>query len=159
MHRTANDMTHVACTELSARGFAVPCVNSRYANNESQVEWPLAALDVKAGMAFLRQQPGIAKAVLFGHSGGGPAMSFYQAVAERGVAYCQAPARIDPCGNDLVGLPPADGIVFADADPGQPVMVLRGLNPAAAGESDAAAAKHIRDAGLRVMKQRFHTAA
>lgn len=136
MHRTANYMTHPACTELSARGLAVLCMNSRYSNNESQVDWPLIALDVKAGVAFLRRQPGVTKVVLFGHSGGGPTMSFYQAVAEKGAAYCQAPERIDACGNDLDGLPPADGIVFADAHPGQPVMVLRGLNPAAADENN-----------------------
>ena len=136
MHRTANYLTHPACTELSARGFAVLCMNSRYFNNESQVIWPNIALDVKAGVQFLRRQPGIAKVVLFGHSGGGPTMSFYQAVAEHGVAYCQDPHRIDPCGPELAGLPPADGIVFADAHPGQPVMVLRGLNPAVPDESD-----------------------
>ncbi len=136
MHRTANYLTHPACTQLSARGFAVLCMSSRFVNNESQVVWPLIALDVKAGVEFLRRQPGIAKVVLFGHSGGGPTMSFYQAVAEKGVAYCQEPARIDKCGNELTGLPPVDGIVFADAHPGQPVMVVRGLNPAVADESD-----------------------
>ena len=136
MHRTANYTIHPACTELSARGFAVLCMNSRFANNESQVVWPRIALDVKAGVEFLRRQSGISKVVLFGHSGGGPTMSFYQAVAEKGVAYCQDPARIDKCGDELASLPPADGIVFADAHPGQPVMVLRGLNPAVADERD-----------------------
>ena len=131
MHRTANYLIHPACTELSKRGFMVLCMNSRFANNESQVRWELIALDVKAGMDLLRKQPGITKVVLFGHSGGGPTMSFYQAIAENGPAYCRDPKRLVPCSEDLSGLAPADGIVFADAHPGQPVMVMRALMPVA----------------------------
>ena len=56
-------------------------------------------------------------------------MSFYQAVAEKGPAYCQAPERLVKCGGDLNGLKPADAIVFADAHPGNPVQALRSLNP------------------------------
>ena len=136
MHRTANYMTHPACTEFSRRGFEVLCLAGRFVNNESQVEWPLLALDVKAAIQFLRAQPGLTKIVLFGHSGGGPTMSFYQATAEKGLAYCQDKQRIDPCTNDLAALPPADGIIFADAHPGQPVMVLRGLDPSRPDESN-----------------------
>ena len=136
MHRTANYMSHPACTELSARGFAVLCMNPRFVNNEVQVNWDRIALDVKAGVEFMRRQPGIEKVVLFGHSGGGPTMSFYQAVAENGVAYCQDPARIAPCADDLRGLPRADGIIFVDAHPGQPVMVMRALVPAVRSEEN-----------------------
>ena len=68
--------------------------------------------------------------MLFGHSGGGPTMSFYQALAENGVGATAAIKRLVPCNEDL-GLPPADGIVFADAHPGQPVMVMRALMPVA----------------------------
>jgi pimeloyl-ACP methyl ester carboxylesterase len=96
-----------------------------------QVRWDQIALDVKAGMEFLRKQPGITKVVLFGHSGGGPTMSFYQAVAENGPAYCKDGKRLDPCTADLSGFPRADGIIFADAHPGQPVMVMRALMPVA----------------------------
>jgi hypothetical protein len=115
IHRVANYLSHMACTEFSKRGFMVLCMNSRFANNESQVRWELIALDVKAGMDFLRKQPGITKVVLFGHSGGGPTMSFYQALAENGPAFCRDPKRLVPCSEDLSGLTPADGIVFADA--------------------------------------------
>ena len=83
IHRTANYLAHPGCTEFSKRGFMVLCMAPRFVNNEVQVRWDQIALDVKAGMEFLRRQPGITKVVLFGHSGGGPTMSFYQAVAER----------------------------------------------------------------------------
>ena len=130
IHRTANYMVHPACTELSQRGFLVLCMNTRYFNNETFVDWDNIALDVKAGVTFLRKQPGITKVVLFGHSGGGPVTSYYQAVAENGIAYCNAPKKLVPCRGDLAGLPAADGIVFVDAHAGQPVIVTRVLNPA-----------------------------
>ena len=112
------------------------CVNTRYTNNEELVRFEEMALDVKAAIAFLRKQPGITKVLLFGHSGGGPTVSFYQAVAENGIAYCQKPERLVKCTDALANLPPADGIVFADSHPGNPVNVLRGLNPAVLNEKD-----------------------
>jgi hypothetical protein len=136
IHRTADFMHHAACTELSQRGFMVLCMNTRFEGNEELVRFEEIALDVKAGVTFLRRQPGITKVLLFGHSGGGPTVSFYQAVAENGLAYCKDPKRLTQCDDDLAGLPPADGIVFADSHPGNPVNVLRGLNPAVVNEND-----------------------
>ena len=128
-HRTANYLNHIACRELPSRGFLALCFNTRFQNNESQVRWEETPLDVKAAVEFVRRQPGITKVVLFGHSGGGPLMSFYQAVAENSPAYCQKLERLVKCGDDLRGLPPADAIVFADAHAGNPVQALRSLNP------------------------------
>lgn len=136
MHRVANYLSHVSCTEFSRRGFAVLCMNSRFDNNEVRVVWEQIALDVKAGVEYLKRQPGITKIVLFGHSGGAPTMSFYQAVAENGVGFCQDPKRLTTCDNNLAGLPRADGIVFADAHPGFPMTILRGFNPAIIDEND-----------------------
>src|SRR5437867_10154375 len=128
-HRTANYLNHIACRELASRGFLALCFNTRFQNNESQVRWEETPLDVKAAVEFVRRQPGITKVILFGHSGGGPLMSFYQAVAENGPAYCQKPERLVKCGDDLRGLSPTDAIVFADAHAGNPVQTLRSLNP------------------------------
>jgi hypothetical protein len=128
-HRTANYLNHIACRELPRRGFLAVCFNTRFQNNEAQVRWEETALDVKTAVEFARRQPGITKVILFGHSGGGPLMSFYQAVAEKGPAYCQGRNKLVQCGDDLRGLPPADGLVFADAHPGNPVQALRSLNP------------------------------
>jgi hypothetical protein len=128
-HRTANNLNNIACTELSKRGFMVLCWNTRFVNNEVAVRWEETPLDVKAAVEFARSQPGITKVVLLGHSGGGPLMGLYEAVAENGVGYCQAPARIVKCGNDVAALKSVDGIVFPDAHPGNPVQGLRALNP------------------------------
>ena len=129
MHRTANYLNHTGCRELSARGFMVLCMNNRFENNEIAVRWEQVPLDVKQGVAYLRKQPGISKIVLFGHSGGAPTMSFYQAVAENGTGYCKGSNKLVECGDDLADLPKADGIVFADAHPGNPAIVMRGINP------------------------------
>jgi hypothetical protein len=128
VHRTGNYLSHIGCTELSKRGYGVFCMNTRYENNELLVDWDRIALDVKLGVEFLRKQPGIKKIILFGHSGGGPTLSFYQAVAEKGLAFCKDPQKIVQCKDDLANLPAADGIVLADAHPGVPVILLRSLN-------------------------------
>jgi hypothetical protein len=105
IHRTADFLQHASCLELPRRGFAALCMNTRYEGSEFDVDWDRLALDVKAGVEFLRKQPGIDKIVLFAHSGGGPTLSFYQAVAEHGIAYCQDTHRLWPCRSDLAGLP------------------------------------------------------
>jgi hypothetical protein len=143
MHRTADFLKHPACTELSKRGFMVLCMNSRYENNEVGVSFEKLPLDIKAGVNNLRGQPGITKVLLFGHSGGGPLMSLYQAVAENGPAYCQGPEKLVQCTDELANLPPADGIIFADAHPGNAILVLRALNPSVANEDNPPTKKPI----------------
>lgn len=136
MHRSADFLKHSACTELSARGMVVLCMNSRYENNEVAVSFEKLPLDVAAGVRALRAQAGITKVLLFAHSGGGPLMSLYQAVAENGPAYCQGPNKLVQCTDELANLPMADGVVFADAHPGNSVLVLRALNPSVANEDN-----------------------
>ena len=134
VHRTSNFMTHVSTTELSSRGFMVLGMNPRFDNNEAAVNWEDIALDVRAGVRLLRAQPGITKVILIGHSGGGPTTSYYQAVAENGPTYCQGPNKIVECSSSrLAGFTAADkadGIIFMDAHPGNPINRLRSLNPA-----------------------------
>ena len=128
-HRTANNLSTNACTELSKRGFMVLCFNTRFINNEAQVRWEETPLDVKSAVDFVRKQPGITKVILLGHSGGSPLMSYYQAVAENGISYCQGPNKLSQCGPELAGMKPADGLLFAEAHPGDGVQALRGINP------------------------------
>lgn len=130
IHRTANFMETLACTELAKRGFLVLGMNPRSDNNEAAVWWNDIALDVKTGVEFLRSQPGIEKVFLWGHSGGGPTTTFYQATAENGTKYCNTPEKLIPCDSSLEGMPPADGVILVDAHPGNSVNVLRSINPA-----------------------------
>jgi hypothetical protein len=128
-HRTGNNLNNNACHELVRRGFVALCFNTRFINNETAVRWEETPLDVKAAVEFARTVPGVTKVILWGHSGGSSLMGFYQAVAETGVAYCQGANKLSPCGSELAGLRPADGIVFPDAHPGNGVQALRGINP------------------------------
>jgi hypothetical protein len=130
MHRNSNFLAHIGTKELSQRGFIVLAMNPRCDNNEARcAPWEDNALDVKQGVSSLRGQPGITKVVLLGHSGGGPTMSFYQAVAEHGVSFCQQPEKLIKCDNRLRDLPPADGLILMDAHPGNGVNALRSVNP------------------------------
>ena len=139
-HRTSNFMSHVATEELPARGHVTLGMNPRSDNNEAAVDWDLIALDVREGMRFLRGLDGIDKVVLIAHSGGGPTMSFYQALAENGPSYCQGEEKILTCDPErLAGFEPsdrADGIVFLDAHPGNSVNTIRSLNPAVTDEEN-----------------------
>src|SRR6266576_4208869 len=97
IHRTGDYLAPVSTQELPRRGFSVLGMNSRFKNNEAAVNWELIALDVRAGVRFLRSQPGITKVVLIGHSGGGPTTSYFQAVAENGTSYCKGLDKLSPC--------------------------------------------------------------
>ena len=136
IHRTANVLDQVHNAELAKRGFLVLAMNTRFDNNDTKVNYEELAFDVKTGIEFLRKQPGITKVVLFGGSDGGATVTFYQATAEHGPAYCQGPHKLVPCGNNLAGLPRADGIIVRDPTPGNSVTVLRSLNPAVVNETD-----------------------
>ena len=126
LHRTSNYLGYHGCRELSRRGYMVLCMNPRSDNNEALVRWESNALDVKTGLTFLRSQPGITKVLLYGFSGGGAATSFYQAVAEAGIGYCNGAAKLVKCGNELAGLPRADGIILVDTNPGNAASALAG---------------------------------
>jgi len=131
MHREANYMNNVACGEFARRGFMVLCMNSRFENSEASVKWESIPLDVGEGVKYLKKTLGPnGKIILYGHSGGGVTMSFYQAVAENGPAVCQGPNKLVQCGNDLKNLTPADGIMLSDGHPGNPILRLRSVNPA-----------------------------
>ena len=136
IHRVNNYLGHLAAMELARRGFAVLAMNSRFDNNEASVVWEHIALDVKTGIDYLTRQEGVRRVVLFGHSGGAASLSFYQAVAEKGTSYCDAPGKLTVCGKELQGLPKADALILVDASLGNPIGLLRGLNPAVATEGD-----------------------
>jgi hypothetical protein len=136
MHREANYLNNVACGEFALRGFLVLCMNSRFENSEASVRWESIPLDVGGGVTHLRKVLGPSgKIILYGHSGGGVTMSFYQAVAENGPVVCQGANKLVECGNNLKGLIPANGIILSDGHPGNPILRLRSINPAIADEN------------------------
>ena len=136
IHRVNNYLGHMAAHELARRGFLVLTMNSRFDNNEAAVLWEQIALDVKSGVEYLKRQEGVRTVVLFGHSGGAATLSFYQAVAEKGIGYCAAPGKLTVCGKELSNLPRADALILVDASLGNPAGLLRSLNPAVVTEGD-----------------------
>jgi hypothetical protein len=129
MHRNSNYLNHISTKELPARGFVVLGMNPRCDNNEAAcAPWENNALDVKSGVNYLRSQPGITKVILLGHSGGGPTMTFYDAVSEKGVAFCQQPGKLIKCSNSLAGLPHVDGVILMDAHPGNGINAVRSIS-------------------------------
>ena len=136
VHRTSNFMSLIATRELAKRGFMVLGMNPRSDNNEASVNFENIALDIKQGVEFLKKQPGITKVILIGHSGGGPSTTFYQATAEKGLAFCQDPHKLTQCTDELKDLPKADAMLLLDAHPGNTVNSMRSLNPAVLDEND-----------------------
>ncbi|MFM2444521.1 MAG: hypothetical protein RJB09_1707 [Pseudomonadota bacterium] len=136
IHRTSNFMNMIGTRELAKRGFLVLGMNPRSDNNEAIVRFENVALDIRQGVEFLRKQPGVTKVILIGFSGGGPATTFYQAVAEKGVSYCQGPNKLTQCPDTLKDLPKADGMLLLDSHPGNTVNGLRSLNPSVLDEDD-----------------------
>jgi len=131
IHRDSNFLSHLMTRELPKRGFVALGMNPRCDNNEAIcAPWENNALDVKQGVEYLRKLPGIKHVILFGHSGGGPTMSFYQAVAEAGASFCQQPQKLMKCSDALDGLPKADALVLWDSHPGNGLGVMRSLNGA-----------------------------
>lgn len=116
-HENSDFIGSVPCVQLAQRGFTVLCAKSEYAE-QAVAHWDNLAHDVGAGVGYLRGLDSVHKVVLVGWSGGGAIMSYYQNVADHGVSVCQDPARLDPCGDELAGLPPADGVVLLDSIPG-----------------------------------------
>ena len=129
MHRDSNYLSHISTKELPKRGFVVLGMNPRCDNNEAAcAPWENNALDVKQGVQYLRSLPGITKVILLGHSGGGPTMTFYQAVAEQGVSFCQQPDKLMKCDDKLADLPPVDGVMLMDAHPGNGINAVRSIS-------------------------------
>jgi hypothetical protein len=129
MHRDSNFLSHISTKELPKRGFVVLGMNPRCDNDEAKcAPWENNALDVKQGVEYLRSLPGITKVLLLGHSGGGPTMAFYQAVAEQGVGFCQQPDKLVKCSDALADLPPVDGVILMDAHPGNGINAVRSIS-------------------------------
>ena len=137
MHRTANRLSHISMEEMAKRGFVILGMNPVCHNNEALcTPWENNALAVRQGIEYLRRQPGITTVILMGGSGGGPTMSFYQAVAENGIDFCQQPQKLTKCSDELKDLPPADGVIFRDAHLGNGANALRSLNPAVVNDAE-----------------------
>jgi pimeloyl-ACP methyl ester carboxylesterase len=112
--------------QLVARGYRQLGVN--FYGDEITFEELLAP--IAAAVRYARSLPGVEKVVLVGHSGGGPELSYYAEVSEKGPAACQQPDRLIKCDTkDATDLPKIDGLVLAEANIGAPHRTIS-IDPA-----------------------------
>lgn len=133
LHSDENYLNFTGGKNLAARGFLTLCANVEHPDDPLEKKLP----SVSAAIQLLKQQPGIEKVVIFGHSGGATLMSCYQAVAENGPEVFRDPHRIVPMGEvpDLIA---ADGVMLIDSNFGNGVMTLISLEPGIQDESAGA---------------------
>jgi hypothetical protein len=112
-----NNFNYFIGQELAARGYRALLMN--YYGPETTMEEFFPA--IAAAVKYARSIPGVEKVVFATHSGGGPELTYYQEIAEKGPAACQEPNRLYPCkGDGLTGLPKVDGILLLDINIGAP---------------------------------------
>ena len=111
----ANTFNYFLLRELASRGYRALAVN--YHGPELEVEEFLPGIG--AAVKYARSVPGVEKVLFATHSGGGPVLTLYQEIAEKGPAACQEPSRLSPCrGQNLANLPKVDGMVLLDPNIG-----------------------------------------
>ena len=132
MHPYSSYANWQGCTDLAKRGFTTLCVDSNFTGNQyGYYGYEQHAPAIKAAVNYLRQQPGITKVLLFGHSMGGPLMSFYQNIAENGTSACTGKEKLSPCvTTNLANLPAADGVILFDTHLGEALATFTYIDPA-----------------------------
>ena len=120
--------------ELGKRGYRTIEIN--YYGRENTFEEFLQP--IAAAIRFARTLPGVDTVILTGHSGGGPELTFYQEIAEKGPAACQVSDRLYKCDESgLAGLPKADAMLILEANIGAPHRVM-GIDPSIIGRGPSA---------------------
>jgi pimeloyl-ACP methyl ester carboxylesterase len=137
MHPASHGFRHFSIEGLSEVGLAGLRLRSRFAGDDSTLIMEEIMLDIAAGVKFLREW-GCNKVVLFGHSGGGPLMSFYQSQAESPTVQW-TPAG-DPPNLTTAELPAADAIITSGAHLGRHRSLAERIDPSVIDENDAFAA-------------------
>ena len=137
IHPRVDFTHHYSFPRLLAAGIACLGANTRSPNNDTDTVHEEIILDVGSCVRFLKAKKGIDNVVLLGNSGGGSLSAFYQAQATRKPSERTATA---PCGGRThlrdVEMPPADGLLLVSAHRGQGKVVLEGIDPSVADESD-----------------------
>ena len=134
MHSDEDYLTFSTGPELAKRGIRTLCANVM--NKEGILFTQNEKLEcVKEAVEYLRSLNGIEKIILMGHSGGASLLSAYQCIAENGRDIFAGSEKLFPW-QAQHDLPPADGIMFLDANWGNAVMQLFSLDPAVTDETN-----------------------
>ncbi|MBX3226404.1 MAG: hypothetical protein KIT84_44720 [Labilithrix sp.] len=128
---------HYAIPRLLEAGFCVLGLQTRNGAQDTYVEHEEMVLDVAGAVRWLRERQGIAKVVLFGNSGGGSLLAYYQAEArlpptERTK---ESPGRL-PTRFDNTPMSPADAMVYVAVHRGQGKILLDCIDASVSDERD-----------------------
>lgn len=134
---SAMNLSAWPCRSLAALGVDTFAYNNRATNSAAGTEvvtiWEDLALDVAAAVSEMRRR-GYQYVVLYGHSAGGPLVSYYQNVAENGNEVFATGRRglsgfggYEKAAKEL-RLPPADALVFQNATTGTGYSFLMRLD-------------------------------
>ncbi|HWP58661.1 MAG TPA: hypothetical protein VNL14_12290 [Candidatus Acidoferrales bacterium] len=133
MHPDSSRLGHFELEPLARAGFMSMRLKSRFAGNNVNMIVEEILLDIAGGVRFLRER-GCEKIALFGHSGGGPLMAFYQSQAES-PDVTATPAG-DPPDLTKAELPKADAIVITNTHLGRHIEFTNRVDPSVTDESD-----------------------
>jgi len=133
MHPDSHWLTHFELEPLARSGLVTMRLKSRFAGNNATMIIEEIMLDLAGGVAFLKER-GCGKVALFGHSGGGPLMAFYQSQAESPTVTC-TPAG-DPPDLTKASLPKADAIIITNSHLGRHLEFTSRIDPSVTDESD-----------------------
>jgi len=133
MHPDGSGLKHFELEPLAREGFMALRLKSRFAGNNATMIMEEIMLDLAGGVNFLRQR-GAEKVALFGHSGGGPLMAFYQSQAESPTV-SSTPAG-DPPDLTRATLPKADAIIITNSHLGRHREFTQRIDPSVTNESD-----------------------
>ncbi|MGI8926840.1 MAG: hypothetical protein ACR2HN_09375 [Tepidiformaceae bacterium] len=136
MHPRGEFTRHYVVPGLVARGFAVFGQNSRYINNDIDMVHERLLFDIAAGMRYLKEA-GFERIVLFGNSGGGSLLGFYQSQAGRapGERLSTTPGG-EPVPLADEEMPAGDLFIPVAAHLGEGRFILNVLDPAVIDEHD-----------------------
>ncbi len=134
-HYNVDFSEHYLAPWLAQRGLGFLGWNTRYRGAEDLFSLDQAAVDIGAGVRWLRHSAGAEVVVLLGNSGGGSLMAAYQALAaDRKMA--AALATSDAARRALAELPRGDLYISLNAHLGRPQVLTAWMDASVTDETD-----------------------
>ena len=137
MHPRVDFTHHYAIPRLVAAGCSVLAANTRSPNDDTDTVHEEIALDVAAGVRWLKEHRGAERVVLLGNSGGASLFALYQAQAllepSQRIAVTPAGAPAKLASATLI---PADAMIYVAAHRGEGKVLERCIDPSVTDEAD-----------------------
>lgn len=137
MHPRSDSRRDWRLPYFAKAGIAGLGMASRHENSSENERYEDILLDLAAGIRYLRNEVGVRKVILLGHSGGGSLMTFYAHQSAK-----KPPARFSSTytgiGPDLnkYDLPPVDLLILSASHFGNAYTFVRKIDPSLTDEDD-----------------------